>query len=141
MDKIETEQFKVCLTRSEHPAVKVISILALCGFLTTICTLAIVFGDAGPWITIGLLAISLHPAVRDRISGKYDAGRLEDRLTLLEMKLSETEKHLLDAQHQILLLEEGADFEKKIGVRATSLSATSASRPLALSLVSSEKTD
>lgn len=119
MSKFEQDQYKVTVTKSDNTAVKIVTILALCLFFTTICVLGIVFSDYGPWVTICLLAISLHPSVRDRISGKYQSSKLEDRLTLLEVKLAQTEQQLMDAQHQLLMLEEGVDFEKKIGVRST----------------------
>jgi len=137
VSKIEQDQYKITVTKSDDTAVKIVSILALCGFFTTICTLGIVFGDYGVWVTIILLAISLHPSVRDRISGKYEHGKLEDRLTLLEMKLAQTEQQLMDAQHQLLVLEEGADFDKKVSVRE---SEESGEKPLALT-VTAEKAE
>lgn len=117
MSKFEQDQYKITVTKSDNTAVKIVTILSLCLFFTTICVLGIVFSDYGPWVTIGLLAISLHPSVRDRISGKYQSSRLEDRLTLLEVKLAQTEQQLMDAQHHLLVLEEGHDFDKRIGVK------------------------
>lgn len=141
MSKFEQDQHKIIVTKSDNTAVKIVFILALCGFFTTICVLGIVFGDYGVWITIGLLAVSLNPSVRDRISGKYEHGILEDRLTLLEVKLAQTEQQLMDAQHQLIVLEEGADFDKKIGVeKAKDNSVETSVEPLALT-VSADKSE
>ncbi|MBZ0187242.1 MAG: hypothetical protein K8F91_13430 [Candidatus Obscuribacterales bacterium] len=85
-------------------------LLIVFGFLTVVSVFGIVFGtmhEVAPWIIVALLIFSLVPAVRDRISGKYDVADLTAQLALLQAELSETKMHLLE-------IEEATRFDKNL---------------------------
>ena len=63
--------------------------------------------EIAPWTLLTVLAICLVPAIKDRITGKYNNLQLQKRFETLEAELMEAKK-------QILELEEGVDFHRKL---------------------------
>jgi len=106
MDK---ERTVIIREKSEGGALKLAAIVAfvatspfwfLLGVVLIGCITGIV-SDGGHWIFLGLLALSMTPMIRDRISGKYDSKKLQQKIDQLELEASETRLALLHLQESI----------------------------------------
>lgn len=117
VNKMENERTIVIKEKSEGGALKMAAIVAfvatspfwfLLGVVVIGCFTGIV-SDGGAWPWIALLVLSCLPAVRDRLSGKHDSKKLQDRINQLEHEAAET-------RLQLLHLQESIDFDTKLRV-------------------------
>jgi hypothetical protein len=87
--------------------------IAFIGLFALICVLVfgtLFFGSlqtVAPWALLTLTAVCLLPALRDRINGKHETEKLQWQIDCLQHELHEAKK-------QIMELEEGADFHRKL---------------------------
>ncbi len=116
---VEKERTVIIREKSDGAAVKVAALVALVAtspfwfiiVITLVVALTSSFLHAGVWPFIFLLALSLIPAVRDRISGKHDGKRLEKRIEELEMDNA-------DLRLQYLALQESIEFDTTLKLHA-----------------------
>jgi hypothetical protein len=105
--------------------------IAFSAFFAIVCIMACVAMICGtmhefaPWIFLGLMLCGFVPAIRDRITGKYDQQRLKNQIDFLQAELLEAKKHILE-------LEEGADFHRKLAESNSKLA--NVDRPLNVNL-------
>lgn len=117
MDKERTVIIK---EKSDGGALKLAAIVALVAtspfwFVLGIVLIGCITGivcDGGAWPLLTLLALSLIPVVRDRLSGKYDSKRLQQRIDQLELEASQTRLELAQ-------LEEAMHFDSTLKLHAT----------------------
>jgi len=87
--------------------------IAFSAFFAIVCIMACIAMICGsmhefaPWIFLGLMLCGFVPAIRDRITGKYNQQKLKNQIDFLQAELLEAKKHILE-------LEEGADFHRKL---------------------------
>jgi len=122
MNEIRGRQTVIVADKSDGTLVKLAKIGALvvtsplifCALIVLV-PLAIVFFAVGaalafevlPWLIIGVLAVSLIPVIRKKLSGENEAKLLQQRLAQMELDLlAEREK----ADH----LDESVKFYKKL---------------------------
>lgn len=105
MDK---ERTVIIREKSEGGALKLAAIVAFVATspfwfilgIVVIATFASIFSN-GAWPFIALLALSMVPVIRDRLSGKYDSKKLQERIAALEMEAAESRLALLQLQESI----------------------------------------
>ncbi|MBX3074121.1 hypothetical protein KF913_09345 [Candidatus Obscuribacterales bacterium] len=114
---MESERTIVIKEKSEGGALKMAAIVAfvatspfwfILGVVLIGCFTGIV-SDGGAWPFILLLAISFIPIVRDRLTGKQENKKLQERIHQLEHEAAET-------RLQLLHLQESIDFDAKLRV-------------------------
>ncbi len=106
---MDNERTIIIKEKSEGGALKLAAIVALVvtspfwmvmGIVVIGCITGILT-EGGSWPYILLLALSMVPVVRDRLSGKHDAKRLQERITQLELEASATRLELAQLQETI----------------------------------------
>jgi hypothetical protein len=106
---MDNERTIIIKEKSEGGALKLAAIVALVvtspfwmvmGIVVIGCITGILT-EGGSWPYILLLALSMVPVVRDRLSGKHDAKRLQERITQLELEASSTRLELAQLHETI----------------------------------------
>jgi hypothetical protein len=101
---------RVLLTIGLVAASPFIVVITLFAFACVVAISAMFFGTMhtyAPWLLLAVMAICLVPAIRDRMTGKYETDRLQKRIEILEAELAEAKKEILE-------FEEGIDFHRKL---------------------------
>jgi hypothetical protein len=116
---MENERTVIIREKTEGGALKLAAIVAfvatspfwfILGVVLIGCFTGIV-SNGGAWPFIALLAISLIPVVRDRLSGKNENKKLQARIAQLEMEAA-------DARLALLHLQESIDFDTTLRLHA-----------------------
>ncbi len=106
---MDGERTIIIKEKSEGGALKLAAIVALVltspfwlvfGVVVAGCITG-VLTQGGAWPFILLFALSMVPIVRDRLSGKNDAKKLQDRITQLEMEATATRLELANLHESI----------------------------------------
>jgi len=124
---MDSERTIIIKEKSEGGALKLAAIVAfvvtspfwLVFGVVVIGCITGVLTQGGAWPFIALLALSLVPVVRDRLSGKNDAKKLQERITQLEMEASATRLELAQ-------LHESIAFDQTLKLHADQSKVTSA---------------
>ena len=114
---VEKERTIIVREKSDNGALKVATLVAIVAtspfwFVLAVVLIGCIAGvvsDGGPWPYLVLLVVCLMPAVRDRMSGKYDSRKLQERIEQLEAEAADTGL-------QLLHLHETIDFDHKLKV-------------------------
>lgn len=128
---MDGERTIIIKEKSEGGALKLAAILAFVvtspfwmvfGVVVVGCITGIMT-EGGAWPFILLLALSMVPVVRDRLSGKYDSKKLQERITQLEMESSA-------ARLELAQLHESIAFDQTLKLHAEqSKAATHQAKP------------